>query len=64
MRWFGVLLFLFTVITSSVVYSAEKLDSFRVVVSIKPIHSIVAGLMEGTDGPELLIGTESTPYGY
>ncbi|MCU7815988.1 MAG: SCO family protein [Candidatus Thiodiazotropha sp. (ex Rostrolucina anterorostrata)] len=64
MRWFGVLLFLFTVITSPVVYSAEKLGSFRVVVSIKPIHSIVAGLMEGTDGPELLIGTESTPYGY
>ncbi|MCU7890069.1 MAG: SCO family protein [Candidatus Thiodiazotropha sp. (ex Ustalcina ferruginea)] len=64
MRRSGALLFLLMIITSSVVYSAEKLDSFRVVVSIKPIHSIVAGLMEGTDGPELLIGTEITPYGF
>lgn len=39
-------------------------DSLRVVVSIKPIHSIVAGLMEGIEPPELLIDGESTPYNY
>ena len=39
-------------------------DGFRVVVSIKPIHSIVAGLMEGLEGPELLIGDGSSPYDF
>ena len=36
-------------------------DSFDVVVSIKPIHSIVAGLMEGTKGPQLLVTGEQSP---
>ena len=39
-------------------------DGFRVVVSVKPIHSIVASLMEGVEGPELLIGDGSSPYGF
>ncbi len=40
----------------------QAADSFKVVVSIKPIHSILAGLMEGTEGPELLIGDGQIPY--
>ena len=43
---------------------AQATDSFRVIVSIKPIHSILAGLMEGTQGPELLIGEGQTPYDF
>ncbi len=39
-------------------------DAFRVVVSIKPIHSIVAGLMEGTDGPELLIDGDQAAHAF
>ena len=39
-------------------------NAFRVVVSIKPIHSIVAGLMEGTEGPELLIDGDRTPFAF
>lgn len=44
--------------------SAMAEDALRVMVSIKPIHSIVAGLMEGIEQPELLIGGNNTPYDY
>ncbi len=36
---------------------------FRAVASIKPIHSILAGLMRGSDGPELLV-QQGAPFGY
>ena len=52
---------LFLLLSHSALLAA---DSFRVIVSIKPIHSIVAGLMEGTEGPELLIGDAQTPYDF
>jgi protein SCO1/2 len=39
-------------------------NSFRVITTIKPIHSILAGLMDGTEGPELLINSDATPFGY
>lgn len=38
--------------------------ALHVVVSIKPMHSILAGLMEGTEGPELLIGNDQSPYDF
>jgi protein SCO1/2 len=38
--------------------------AFRVVTSIKPIHSILAGLMVGTEGPELLLEGDALPFGY
>jgi len=37
---------------------------FRVLTTIKPIHSILAGLMVGTEGPELLLGEAETPFDY
>ncbi|MBA1443932.1 MAG: SCO family protein [Gammaproteobacteria bacterium] len=46
------------------IFSGQTLladDSFDVVVSIKPIHSILAGLMEGTKGPQLLVSGEQSP---
>ncbi len=42
--------------------SAE--ENFRVVASIKPIHSILSSLMQGTDGPQLLVKQGQNPYGY
>ncbi len=37
-------------------------DELKVVVSIKPIHSVVSGLMKGIGTPELLIQGQETPY--
>jgi len=39
-------------------------DSFRVVASIKPVHSILASLMRGTEGPQLLVKEGQTPFSY
>ncbi|HID44531.1 MAG TPA: redoxin domain-containing protein [Chromatiaceae bacterium] len=36
----------------------------RVVVSIKPVHSLMAALMKGVRPPELLVGKGRVPYGY
>ena len=38
-------------------------DQLRVVVSIKPVHSILSGLLKGAGEPELLVETGKTPYG-
>ncbi|MFW6093932.1 MAG: metal ABC transporter solute-binding protein, Zn/Mn family, partial [Pseudomonadota bacterium] len=35
-----------------------------VVVSIKPVHSLVAKLMKGVAEPVLIVGGTATPYGY
>ncbi|MEW8659446.1 MAG: SCO family protein [Candidatus Thiodiazotropha endolucinida] len=42
---------------------SEGADSLRVMASIKPIHSIIAGLMEDAETPELLID-DQIPYAY
>ncbi len=39
-------------------------DELKVVVSIKPIHSIVTGLLKGITKPELLIKGQQTPYDF
>ncbi len=39
-------------------------EGFKVVASIKPVHSILVALMEGMDPPTLLLQGETTPYGY
>ncbi|HIP53261.1 MAG TPA: hypothetical protein EYH03_04535 [Chromatiales bacterium] len=44
--------------------AARADEGFQVVVSIKPIHAIVAGLMEGIEGPELVVDGEQTVYGF
>jgi len=36
----------------------------RVVVSIKPVHSLMAALMKGVRPPELLVGKGEIPYGW
>jgi protein SCO1/2 len=39
-------------------------DPFKVIASIKPVHSILSSLMEGLEEPELLVGRGRIPYGY
>lgn len=41
---------------------ASSADEFKVVATIKPIHSILAGLMAGIEQPQLLI--DQSPYKY
>ena len=44
-------------------WSAETAEP-KVVVSIKPIHSLVAGVMQGVGEPQLLIKGGGSPHGY
>ncbi|MEW8239300.1 MAG: zinc ABC transporter substrate-binding protein, partial [Candidatus Thiodiazotropha taylori] len=41
---------------------AEAGNEFRVVVTIKPLHSILSGLMQGIGEPELLIDDSRLPH--
>ena len=36
----------------------------RVLVSIKPIHSLVVGIMEGIGQPQLIVEGDAIPYSY
>ncbi len=42
---------------------AHAAEGFSVLVSVKPVHSIVAGLMAGIEGPGLLV-EEGTPFDF
>jgi zinc transport system substrate-binding protein len=57
------LLVAFLLLLVSSVSSAGN-SPFEVVVSIKPIHSIVTGLMKDIGTPELLIKDPQTPYDF
>lgn len=39
-------------------------DQLRVIASIKPVHSILSGLLEGVQEPELIVGAGKLPHGY
>lgn len=54
-RYLLLLLLLITIESSAT-------DKFSVVVSIKPVHSLVAGLMKDVAVPELLIDQDKTPF--
>jgi zinc transport system substrate-binding protein len=43
---------------------SARADGAAVVVSIKPIHSLVAGVMEGVGTPQLLIEGAGSPHSY
>ncbi len=44
--------------------SAPAFAAPKVVVSIKPLHSLVAAVMQGIDSPELLVGGNASPHTY
>lgn len=59
---FGLILSaLFMLITTTSVWSKEQV---RVVVSIKPIHSLVSGIMTGLEPPTLLVADNEHPLQY
>ncbi|MDP6388992.1 MAG: zinc ABC transporter substrate-binding protein [Alphaproteobacteria bacterium] len=45
-------------------FGAAQAEPPRVVVSIKPIHSLVAGVMQGVGAPTLLISGAGSPHSY
>ena len=51
-------------ITASTAVAAEPAQDLKVVVSIAPIHALVAGIMEGVGAPTLLISGGSSPHSY
>ena len=44
------------------IYAQADDDAFKVVVSIKPVHSILASLMKGGDEPILLVSGSGSPF--
>ena len=46
------------------VYAATPHSTPRVVVSIKPLHSLVAGVMQGVAEPYLIVQGSSTPHSF
>lgn len=58
---FSVSLLAGTVLLSAPAFAA---DAPAVVASFKPVHSLVAGVMQGVGTPDLLIGTNASPHTY
>jgi len=52
------------VLLTAQAWACQADGGFKVVASIKPIHSIMSGLMDGIEAPELLVGQGQIPYGY
>ena len=44
--------------------SAQSLAEPQVVASIKPVHSLVAAVMEGVGTPDLIVGGAASPHAY
>lgn len=56
---------LLTLLLASLAGPLQAADGeLRVVASIKPVHSILSGLMKGVQEPLLLVGEGEIPYGY
>ncbi len=49
---------------STVAGPAFAASDVHVVASVKPVHSVLSGLMEGLDPPELLIEGDQLPYAF
>ncbi|MES9963332.1 MAG: zinc ABC transporter substrate-binding protein [Candidatus Sedimenticola sp. 20ELBAFRAG] len=56
--------FLLISILSLAPVAASLADKPRVIASIKPIHSLVAGVMQGIGSPELLISGGQSPHAF
>lgn len=51
-------------IAATAAFSAPDVRAADVAVSIKPLHSLVAGVMRGVDEPYLLIPASASPHSY
>jgi protein SCO1/2 len=52
------------ILAGSLVGDALAADAPRVVVSIKPLHALLSGLMQGVGEPQLLVDSEHAPWQY
>jgi zinc transport system substrate-binding protein len=52
------------IVGTSMQAGRAEAKSLKVVASIKPIHSLVAGVMSGYGAPSLLVGSGHSPYDY
>ncbi len=57
-------LFLLLLVVLALPLQAQQHQNPKVVVSIKPIHSLTAAIMVGVGSPQLLIKGAGTPHGY
>ena len=65
-RWAvrSAILIVLTALTAGLTPAAGAAETPRVSVSILPIHSLVAGVMAGVDGPGLLVEAGASPHGF
>lgn len=61
-KYFGPLPLRLILAVLLLILSSHALASPRVVVSLKPIHSLVAGLMQGVTEPQLLLDDSQSPH--
>ena len=57
------ILILFLMLTSALQAQATTVE-FSVAVTVKPVHSLVAGVMRGVAEPALVMGTSASPHHY
>ena len=62
MKLFRLFLTVFMLVMAFKPVLADESKSLNVVVSIQPIHSLVAGVMKGVETPHLLIAGQSNPH--
>ncbi|WP_456445716.1 metal ABC transporter solute-binding protein, Zn/Mn family [Thiolapillus sp.] len=58
----GFMLFVLLVLLAASSWAHAEEDELHVVVSIKPVHSLLTSLMKGVGTPELLVGKGKIPY--
>lgn len=63
-KWFSGVILIVLALSSPVSSWASAGEKLKVVVSIKPIHALVAGVMQGVAQPALLLQGGGSPHGY
>lgn len=56
--------FLLLGLVSCALLVTSRASALDVAVSIKPVHSLVAGVMKGVDTPRLIVGDNASPHDY
>jgi len=60
----NIVLRLISILFISLLPTASMAVELRVIASIKPVHSLVSGVMAGVGAPELLVGGMASEHGY
>lgn len=54
--------YLLFLLTATTIHAAETTDNMTVVASIRPVHSLVSGVMKGVSQPKLLLNDQQSPH--